>query len=176
MILKSFRFLYIRGKEAKMTEKELKKQKLIDFAKSLIGTPYKRGAKPRAAEEFALLNGKKIQEADCSSFTAYVFWETMGVALPASTILQATESGQIISSLKEAEPGDLVFFHGEKGYYDFTKLPGKYIGHVAILNYNGGIIHAVNSGGKSGVVEHLFNKTEHPSYHPESVTLIKRFI
>lgn len=164
-------------KQIRARGKEIKRQQVIRFAKSLIGTPYKRGAKPRTPDEFALLNGKEIKEADCSSFTAYVFWKTMQVKLPASTILQATEIyGQIIRSLKEAQPGDLMFFHGEKGYYDFTSLPGVYVGHVAILGYDNKIIHSVNSGGKSGVVEHWFTKKEHSSYHKRNITLIKRFI
>ena len=157
-------------------ENETKRQKLIIFAKELIGTPYKMGAKPRTAEEFMELDGGLIKQADCSSFTAYIYWKALKIILPPSTILQATsEQGRIVS-LREAEPGDLVFFHGEKGYYDFTKLPGKYIGHVAILDYNGKIIHSVNSGGKSGVVRHRFNAEEHPMYCPKNIVLIKQLI
>lgn len=164
-------------KQMREKRREIERQQVIRFAKSLIGIPYKRGAKPRTPDEFALLNGKEIQETDCSSFTAYVFWKTIDVELPASTILQATEiRGQIIRSLKEAQPGDLIFFHGEKGYYDFTTLPRVYVGHVAILGYDDKIIHSVNSGGKSGVVEHRFTRAEHPSYYKKNITLIKRFI
>lgn len=161
-----------------MTKREIERQEIINFARSLVGVPYKRGAKPRTAEEFALLKKeKKIQEADCSSFTAYVFWKILGITLPPSTILQATEwSGKMIFSFDKAKPGDLIFFHGEKGYYDFTALPGVYVGHVAILGYDNKIIHSVNSGGKSGVVEHRFTRAEHPSYYKKNITLIKRFI
>ncbi len=160
-------------------ENEAKRQELIKFAKTLIKIPYGRGAKPRTPAEFESLNGEEIREADCSSFTAYIYWKALKIILPPSTILQATsEQGRIVS-LREAEPGDLVFFHGEKGYYDFTKLPGRYIGHVAILGFDGfeaTIIHAVNSGGKSGVVEHPFTAEEHPMYCPKNIVLIKQLI
>ena len=157
-------------------ENEAKRQELIKFSKTLIRIPYKRGAKPRTPAEFESLNGEEIREADCSSFTAYIYWKALKIILPPSTILQATSGQGRIVSLREAEPGDLVFFHGEKGYYDFTKLPGKYIGHVAILDYNGKIIHSVNSGGKSGVVEHPFIAEEHPMYCPKNIVLIKQLI
>ncbi len=157
--------------------KDLKRKEIIDFAESLVGTPYKRGARPRFREELIAFDGKPIQEVDCSSFVVYVFWKTLQLVLPPSTIEQATsEIGQIIPSFPEALPGDLLFFHGEKGYYDFSKLPGIYVGHVAILCSENNIIHAVNSGGKSGVVMHPFTPEYHSHYHPDTITLIKRFI
>jgi cell wall-associated NlpC family hydrolase len=157
--------------------KNLKRKEVTDFAESLVGTPYKRGARPRFPEELIAFDGKKIQEVDCSSFVVYVFWKALQLILPPSTIEQATsEFGKIIPSFSEAMPGDLLFFQGEKGYYDFSKLPGIYVGHVAILHFENKIIHAVNSGGKSGVIMHPFTPEQHSGCHPKTIMLIKRFI
>lgn len=156
-------------------EREEKIKELLKLARELKGTPYERGAKPRTTEEFMKMNGSKPKVVDCSSYAAFLFWK-VGVKLMSSTITQAINGGIKIFSFKRAKPGDLLFFEGEKGYYDFEKLPGKYIGHVALLSDTGTIIHAINSGGKSGVIENRFIKEEHPLYHPESIVLIKRFI
>jgi len=104
-------------------------EQLIEIAKNLIGKPYKYGAKMEDAPNFF----------DCSLFTQYVF-KQIGVDLPRSTILQAEEGDKI--NLESVKPGDLMFFHGERGFYN-KKFPDG-IGHVILYTGDGKIIHAAS--------------------------------
>jgi cell wall-associated NlpC family hydrolase len=80
---------------------------IVDYAKSLIGSPYKyAGSSPKTG-------------FDCSGFTSYVLKEYKVKVSPASSV-QATEGRAI--ALDKVLPGDLIFF-GEKGR----------ISHVAML-------------------------------------------
>ncbi len=135
---------------------------LIKLAGSLIGSPYKYGAYlENPAEE--------PREFDCSSFVQFVF-KKIGVDLPRSTILQAAASGEEIKNIKDALPGDLIFFEGERGHYRHDLFPDRkiYIGHVGIYSGNGKIIHATDKKDYSGVVE--------TDFRPEDAVLIKRVI
>ncbi len=109
--------------------KETIKAGIAQTAKGLIGKPYKYGARPEEAPEFF----------DCSSFIQYVF-KQVGIELPRSTILQANEGTAV--TLEEIEPGDLLFLHGTKGFYD-EKFPGG-IGHVVLYIGSGKTIHAAS--------------------------------
>ena len=104
-------------------------EQLIGIAKSLIGKPYKYGAKMEDAPNFF----------DCSLFTQYVF-KQIGVDLPRSTILQAEYGAE--TDLENIKPGDLLFFHGERGFYN-KKFP-QGIGHVALYTGGGKTIHAAS--------------------------------
>ena len=117
-----------------------KKEKMIGFAKSLIGKPYKYGAKPEEAPNFF----------DCSSFTQYIF-KQIGIELPRSTILQA-DCGEKIE-LDKIEPGDLLFLHGTQGFYNKCFPEG--IGHVILYIGNGKTIHAASerTNEKPAVIE-----------------------
>mgnify|MGYP001566695526 CR=1 FL=1 len=110
-----------------MTENQ--KTKLIELAKSLIGKPYKYGARPEDAPN----------EFDCSSFTQYIF-KHIGIDLPRSTILQA-EWGESVT-LENIQPGDLLFFHGTQGFYN-QKFP-QGIGHVVLYIGDDRTIHAAS--------------------------------
>jgi peptidoglycan endopeptidase LytE len=103
--------------------------KIVALAKSLIGKPYKYGAKPEEAPDFF----------DCSSFIQYIFKEA-GIELPRSTILQA-EKGEAVE-LQSIQPGDLLFLHGVRGFYN-AKFP-QGIGHVILYIGNGRTIHAAS--------------------------------
>ncbi|MDP2593287.1 MAG: C40 family peptidase [bacterium] len=102
---------------------------MISVAKSLVGRPYKYGAKMADAPNFF----------DCSLFTQYIF-KQIGVDLPRSTILQASEGEEI--SLENVQMGDLLFFHGEQGFYN-KKFPDG-IGHVVLYTGDGKTIHAAS--------------------------------
>lgn len=102
--------------------------KLASVAKSLIGKPYKYGAKMEEAPEVF----------DCSLFTQYVF-KQIGIEIPRSTIEQASE-GEKVEGLENLQIGDLIFLHGTRGHYNSLFPEG--IGHVAIYIGNGMAIHA----------------------------------
>ncbi|QQG42830.1 MAG: C40 family peptidase [Candidatus Giovannonibacteria bacterium] len=112
-----------------MAEKETQISRLIKIAKGLVGRPYKYGAKMKDAPSFF----------DCSLFTQYVF-KQIGVDLPRSTILQADNG--IEASLEDIKPGDLLFFHGERGFYN-KKFP-EGIGHVVLYAGDGKAVHAAS--------------------------------
>lgn len=106
-----------------------KVNQLIDIAKSLIGKPYKYGAKMEDIPNFF----------DCSLFIQYIF-KQIGIELPRSTILQAEVGGEI--SLENIQPGDLLFFHGTQGFYN-KKFPAG-IGHVVLYIGERKTIHAAS--------------------------------
>lgn len=143
---------------------------LLEYAKSLIGTPYKYGAwsnpETPATEGF-----------DCSFFIQTVF-KKINVELPRSSILQAATQGREIENLILAKPGDLIFFEGDRGHYRHDLFPGRriYVGHVAIYLGNDEIIHATNNSIASGVVIQKLSDLQ--TAHPEAykITLIKRYI
>ena len=84
---------------------------LIDSAKQLIGSRYRRGSSgPRAF--------------DCSGFTSYVF-RKMGIELKRSSREQNTQ-GERVASVADLLPGDLVFF-GSNG------TRGERVNHVGIV-------------------------------------------
>ena len=120
-------------------------KRIIEEARTLLGTPYKYGVKEEDIPRFV----------DCSSFTQLIFQNVIGKDIGRSTILQATH-GETVSE-KDLKPGDLIFFRGSKGHFsDKLFPPEKYgydicIGHVAIYTGNGMAIHA--SGEKGMVVE-----------------------
>lgn len=151
-----------------MKRKE-KISKLIETAKSLIGTPYKYGAysNPKITPK---------EGVDCSSFIQYVF-KQIGIELPRSSILQAAHPGEEVLNISHAQPGDLIFFEGTIGHYRHDLFPGKkvYVGHVGIYLDNDEIIHASNNEKAHAVV--IQNLSELQNTHPEAykITLIKRF-
>lgn len=147
-----------------------KTTQLITFARTHLGLPYKYGAYAEPASD--------TQAAfDCSSFLQFVF-HNFGTELPRSTILQAAAEGTEIPSLAEAQPGDVLFFEGERGHYRHDLFPGRkvYIGHVGIYAGENAMIHATSSNGFSGVVEHALEPEVNPAYNKDTIVLIKRYI
>ena len=119
---------------------DINKNKLINSARKLLGTPYKYGARPEEIPE----------KLDCSSFTQYIY-KQVGIDLERSTILQATQ-GKEIKLTPNLKVGDLLFFRASKGHYNDELFPNKrtYIGHVAMYTENNNAIHASHP---EGVIE-----------------------
>ena len=100
------------------TDKEDKREELVEFALQFEGNPYVYGGT-------SLTNG-----ADCSGFVMSVFKE-FGYELPRVAAAQFESSDQ--KSVDEIEPGDLLFY-GDYG-----------IDHVALYIGDEKIIHASTS-------------------------------
>ena len=97
--------------------------KLISYAKSLIGTPYKYGGH------------SPDTGFDCSGFVDYVFQHTAGLALPHNA-QEMSQRGLPVKSSQLRE-GDLVFYDTNNQAYS----------HVGIYLGNERFIHAPSSGG-----------------------------
>ncbi|HTM91431.1 MAG TPA: C40 family peptidase [Flavisolibacter sp.] len=112
--------------------KNVHPQHVIDFAKTLIGTPYKYAS-----------TDPKIG-FDCSGFITYVFTH-FDVIVPRSSI-GFTNVGKEIST-DNAKPGDLILFTG-------TDSAEKFVGHMGLIVSNQNkqleFIHST-SGKKYGV-------------------------
>lgn len=114
-----------------MTKKERENlvEKLIIFARSFEGVPYKYGATMDEAPTCF----------DCSGFIKFVFGH-FGYDLPRSTLLQATYAGKQVRDISKIKPGDLLFYRSIRGHYN-PQYPGG-IGHVVIYLGNKRAIHA----------------------------------
>ena len=87
---------------------------LVDFAHTLIGTPYKYGSSnPQAG-------------FDCSGFITYVF-NHFDIAVPRSS-RDFTNIGENIPRV-DARPGDLILFTG-------TNVQDRTVGHMGIVTFN----------------------------------------
>jgi cell wall-associated NlpC family hydrolase len=113
-------------------------QQVVDFAKTLIGTPYKYAS-----------TDPKVG-FDCSGFITYVFAH-FNIIVPRSSI-DFTNVGKEISS-DNAKPGDLILFTG-------TDSKEKFVGHMGLIVSNQNqqlvFIHST-SGKKYGVTITPFN-------------------
>lgn len=147
-----------------MTKKQ--KTKICLLAKSLVGKPYKYGAKAEEAPNYF----------DCSSLTQYLY-KQIGIELPRSSILQATDpKGKAVTLKKNfsnLEIGDLLFMRGVQGYYNDEAFKNKkiYIGHVAMYLGSGQVIHARNKL-KGVTIQKLKDVVAKPNY---KITFVKRF-
>ena len=152
-----------------MTREKMVK-KLIEIARSQIGTPYKFGS------DINWESKTKPCSFDCSSFVQWCF-NGIGINIfkkRRSTILQAAATGKkVIRRLSGLQPGDLIFFDGERGYYRCDLFDGQKIdvGHVAIYTGNEKIIHA--TGGTGMVTEEELIKVLKQPYR--KITYMKRY-
>lgn len=142
-----------------------KRNKVIEVAQSFIGTPYKYGA---YAEE---PTGRPVG-FDCSSFIQHIF-KHVDIDLPRSSLLQATQGKEILNE-SELLPGDLLFFEGTRGHYNYELFGGKkvYIGHVGICVEKGKMIHAAG-GAHNQVIEHNLDELPKPLYR---IAMMRRII
>ncbi|MEA4920242.1 MAG: NlpC/P60 family protein [Clostridiaceae bacterium] len=97
------------------------RQQIIDYASTLLGTPYVYG-------------GASPKGFDCSGFTKYVY-SHFNISLPHSSSSQYKSSVTKISR-SELQVGDLVFFSSG----------GSGVGHVGIYVGGGSFIHAPSAG------------------------------
>lgn len=104
-------------------------EKLIAYAKTLIGTPYK----------FASVN--PAEGFDCSGFITYVF-NHFSVVVPRSSV-EFTNYGIDVNRM-DAESGDLILFTG-------TDSAATEVGHMGIVtgNSNGEISFIHSTSGKA---------------------------
>lgn len=99
---------------------------VVNFAQKYVGVPYKPG-------------GMDSKGFDCSGFTAFVFNE-YGKQLPRISRDQQKSAQKV--ELKNAQPGDLVFFNSGNG-----------VNHVGIVVANqGGAIKMVHASTSQGIV------------------------
>ena len=110
-----------------MGKKEKLQERLVHFAKKHLGRPYKYGAKVWEAPRIF----------DCSTFVQYLF-KRVGIDLPRTALQQAHYGKKV--SLKQLEPGDLIFVRRQWGHYNPEFPQG--IGHVAMYVGDGRVIHA----------------------------------
>src|SRR4051794_6473489 len=108
--------------------KNIHPQEVIEFAKSLIGIPYKYGSTdPKAG-------------FDCSGFFTYVFTH-FKIVVPRSSI-DFTNLGKEIQ-LESSKPGDLILFTG-------TDSTEKFVGHMGMIitNDTGNVTFIHSTSGK----------------------------
>ena len=130
----------------KNTNNSTKGEEIAKYAEQFVGNPYVWGGT-------SLTHG-----ADCSGFTLAVY-NHFGIAnLPHSASAQS-RMGKKVSSLSEAQAGDLLF------YQSSLTGPGE-IGHVGIYDGKGNLIHA--STKRTGI------KISKADY--KTVLAIRRFI
>jgi cell wall-associated NlpC family hydrolase len=108
--------------------KNVHPNEVVEFAKTLIGIPYKYGSTdPKAG-------------FDCSGFITYVFTH-FNVIVPRSSI-DFTDVGKDIP-MEHAVPGDLILFTG-------TDSSEKFVGHMGMIvsNENGNVSFIHSTSGK----------------------------
>jgi cell wall-associated NlpC family hydrolase len=127
---------------AQVRTKNVQPQEVVEFAKTLIGTPYRYAS-----------TDPKVG-FDCSGFITYVF-NHFNILVPRSSI-DFTNVGKAIAPEK-AKPGDLILFTG-------TDSTEKFVGHMGLVvsNENNQLefIHST-SGKKHGVTITPFNGYYH---------------
>ena len=107
--------------EVKGDRLEVKGEDVVRVAQSLLNVPY-------------LWGGKNMMGYDCSGFTQTVY-SVFGINLLRNAREQVTQ-GQVVSSLAEAQPGDLVFFDHLDRNPEATKIT-----HVGMLISPTEVIH-----------------------------------
>jgi len=125
--------------------KNIHPQQVVDFAKTLIGTPYHYASTdPRVG-------------FDCSGFITYVF-SHFNIIVPRSSI-DFTNVGRTIPS-DSAKAGDIILFTG-------TDSTEKFVGHMGLVIENQNkqlqFIHST-SGKKYGVTITPFSDYYHSRY------------
>ena len=114
--------LEVLGRGSSQSEKI---DKLLSYARSKLGNPYKQGA--TGPNKF-----------DCVGFT-YWCYKQVGVKLKGTPVKQANDTRFMEVDLDELQPGDLVYFHTD----DSSK-----VSHAALYLGYGEIIHASYTAGE----------------------------
>lgn len=113
----------IRGNQF-TTAQEFKGEALVDYAKTLIGTPYVWG-------------GTSLDGIDCSGFTSKCYKDALGIKINRVSRDQIDHGYAV--TVDQLQPGDLVFFNKENG---------GIITHVGMYAGDNMMIHASQSQGK----------------------------
>lgn len=108
---------------AKVHTKSVHPQQVVDFAKTLVGIPYKYGSSDPSTG------------FDCSGFITYVFTH-FKIIVPRSSI-DFTNVGRAIP-IDSAKPGDLILFTG-------TDSTEKFVGHMGLVVSNQGVLEFIHS-------------------------------
>lgn len=106
-------------------------QQIADYALKFVGNKYKYGGNNPNISDWSINDG-----IDCSGFTKYVF-NHFGITINRNSLDQA-KNGKEVSSISDAQPGDLIVYSPNDGQ-----------GHVAIYLGNNKIVHA--SSAKTGI-------------------------
>jgi len=117
---------------AELDTKGVSPEKVVAFARTLIGTPYVYASSDPAVG------------FDCSGFITYVF-NHFGIAVPRSSV-DFTPVGQTVTP-EEALTGDLILFTG-------TLPEERHVGHMGIVTgHENGVLQFIHStsGKKMGV-------------------------
>ena len=111
---------------------------LVDFAKTLLGTPYKYAS------------SDPFEGFDCSGFISYVF-KHFQVEVPRSSV-DFTNTGQEVS-IQNAQTGDLILFTG-------TVDSIRTVGHMGIITENRDTLKFIHSSAEKafGVTVSFLNK------------------
>ena len=123
---------------ATINTKNIPPQQVVDFAKTLVGIPYRYAS-----------TDPKVG-FDCSGFITYVF-NHFGIIVPRSSI-DFTGVGKEISP-EAAKPGELILFTG-------TDSTEKFVGHMGLIVSNDkGVLNFIHStsGKKYGVTITEYN-------------------
>ena len=119
---------------------------VVKYAKKFLGKPYVYGGSWNGKEPYT--------PTDCSGFVGGVY-KHFGINLP-RTSSEQSKVGKKVASVKDAQPGDLMFY-GSNGS----------VGHVTMYMGNNKVIHASNE--KDGI------KTTSPAnYRP--IIVIRRVL
>lgn len=113
-------------------------RQLVDFAQTLLGTPYKYAS------------SNPFEGFDCSGFITYVF-KHFQVEVPRSSV-DFTNTGQEVA-IQNAQTGDLILFTG-------TVDSIRRVGHMGIITENRDTLKFIHStSGKAfGVTVSVLNK------------------
>ncbi len=107
-----------------------KLQKLLNVAKSYLGTPYRTGGTTKSG-------------MDCSGYTMTCFKEALSVSIPRVSRDQTTAGTAI--AYADIQAGDLMFFA--------TGTPGR-INHVGIASrIENGVVYFLHASSSRGIME-----------------------
>ena len=138
---------YLADKSSSNVSSYNKADKVIEFAKTLLGKPYVWGAEGPSS-------------FDCSGYTQYVFKKSVGISLPRVSREQA-KFGKYVSR-NNLQKGDLIAL-------DMEGANNGQVNHIGIYMGDGKIIHA--SATKKKVL--ISNMTD---YYYKSIVSIRRVL
>lgn len=137
------------GSKKKIANEISKEEKIVNYAKGYLGTPYQYG-------------GTTPRGMDCSGLIQTSYYQ-YGVKMPRSTkgLLKAGKR----KPLRKAKIGDLVFFRTSRG--------SRKKNHVGIVTeVNGNAVDFIHSSSSSGV---MISTTDNP-YWKKAFAELRRYI